>query len=100
MPWCDDCAKFWTPSSMRPDGTCPVCGRHLGKPTEADRLAAAAEADEGVARPTGPYTAKNLDLKRLAGEDAKAPWHFKLLVVAVVLYLGWRVVQVILWLVR
>jgi hypothetical protein len=28
-----------------------------------------------------------------------APWHFKLLVVAVVLYLGWRLVQLVGWLV-
>jgi hypothetical protein len=29
----------------------------------------------------------------------KAPWHFKLLVVAVVLYLGWRAVQLVEWVV-
>jgi hypothetical protein len=29
----------------------------------------------------------------MAGEDAKAPWHFKLLVLLVALYLGWRLVQ-------
>lgn len=27
----------------------------------------------------------------------KAPWHFKLLLVAVVLYLGWRLVQLVIW---
>jgi hypothetical protein len=100
VPWCDDCAKFWTPSSMRPDGSCPTCGRHLGKPTDADRLAAAAEAEAGVEHPEGPYTAKNLDLKALAGEPPQAPWHFKLLVVLVAAYLVWRVVQLIIWLVR
>jgi len=102
VPWCDDCAKFWTPSSMRPDGTCPSCGRHLGKPTDADRIAAAAEAEaeQGVPQPRGPYTAKNLDLKQMAGEDGKAPWHFKLLVVLVAAYLLWRVVQLVVWLVR
>jgi len=36
-----------------------------------------------------------------AGIDAqpKAPWHFKLLVVAVVVYLGWRLVQMVGWIV-
>ena len=36
-----------------------------------------------------------------AGEAAepKAPWHFKLLVAAVALYLLWRLVQMITWLV-
>lgn len=28
------------------------------------------------------------------------PWHFKLLVVALVVYLGWRAVQGIVWVVR
>lgn len=41
-------------------------------------------------------TAENLDLRALAaegGDDATAPWHFKLLVVGVTLYLGWRIVD-------
>jgi len=39
--------------------------------------------------------ADNIDLKQLAGktdDDAKAPWHFKLLVFMLLAYLGWRVV--------
>ena len=63
MPWCDDCSKFWTPSSMRSDGSCPTCGRVIAPPQSA-------------------------------------PWHFRLLMVAVVLYLGWRLVQGIEWLVH
>ena len=36
----------------------------------------------------------------LAGEEPPpVPWHFKFLVVATVLYLGWRAVQGIIWLV-
>ncbi|MCB0970904.1 MAG: hypothetical protein KDA97_05210 [Acidimicrobiales bacterium] len=33
------------------------------------------------------------------GADAstKAPWHFWVLVVALVAYLGWRLVEVIIW---
>ena len=42
-------------------------------------------------------TARNLDLKKLAGDDAKVPWHFKVLMLAVALYLGWRLVQLIGW---
>jgi len=60
---------------MTDDGRCPSCGRTLESPR---------------------HTAGNIDLRSLAagGEvDAKAPWHFKLLVVALVLYLGWRVVD-------
>ncbi len=64
MPWCDDCAKYWAPSAMTPEGTCPTCGRDLDVPTTPSD-----GADE---------------------EEEKAPWHFKLLVVALVVYLGWR----------
>jgi len=41
-------------------------------------------------------TAKTLDLRALAstdGQDEKAPWHFKLLVSALVIYISWRVVS-------
>jgi hypothetical protein len=82
MPWCEHCAKFWTPSSMKADGACPTCGRVLpvaGTQTEAE------------ASPT----AKDLNVREMAGEDAKAPWHFKVLVALVVLYLGWRLVQLV-----
>jgi hypothetical protein len=76
MPWCDHCSKFWTPTSVDAEGTCPTCGRPLG-------------------RPAGPVTADDLDLKELAGEDARAPWHFKLLIVLVVLYVAWRIIDLI-----
>lgn len=42
-------------------------------------------------------SARDLDLKKLAAgddsEDLSAPWHFKLLVGALVAYLGWRIVD-------
>jgi len=66
MPWCEECAKYWTPNSMNDDGTCPACGRVVEAPVEDET----GESDEG------------------------APWHFKLLVVALVVYLGWRFVQI------
>lgn len=31
-------------------------------------------------------------------EDLKTPWSFKVMVVLVVLYLGWRLIQGIVWL--
>ena len=66
MPWCEECSKYWTPSAMRGDGTCPTCGRDLA--------AAAVRTQEQV-------------------DEESSPWHFKLMVVALVLYLGWRVVE-------
>jgi len=83
MPWCEDCAKYYAPSAMKDDGTCPTCGRSL-------------EAQQ-------PITAKNVNVKALAAggdgseDQAKAPWHFKLLMVGLALYLGWRLVQLILY---
>jgi hypothetical protein len=42
----------------------------------------------------GRVSADNLDLKKMAGmDDEKLPWHFKLLVFLLVMYLGWRVVD-------
>jgi hypothetical protein len=68
MPWCEPCAKYWTPNSMQNDGTCPVCGEQV---------------IEGHAHSDAETAA-----------DEKAPWHFKLMVVALVLYLGFRLVDV------
>ncbi len=77
MPWCEDCAKYMAPSAMNEDGSCPTCGRQLAEQQ--------------------PITAKNINLRKLAagadGEEVKTPWHFKLLMVLLALYLGYRVVQ-------
>ncbi len=45
----------------------------------------------------GQLTAKTLNLKKLAqsstDEDVSVPWHFKLLVGALIMYLSWRVID-------
>lgn len=80
MPWCEDCAKYFAPSAMTAAGECPTCRRPLETPTVERELT----------------TAKNLDLKKLAaGPDADpndegAPWHFKVLMVLMILYFAWR----------
>lgn len=66
MPWCEPCARYHAPSALREDGACPVCGGPVG------------DSEDRAAR---------------AAEDETTPWHFKLLVVATVVYLGWRLVQ-------
>jgi hypothetical protein len=90
VPWCEDCAKYWAPSAMREDGTCPTCGRSLEAPA----------VPSTSTTPSTPITAKNLDLRKLAArsddESESAPWHFKLLMVLLVLYLGWRLVDLFL----
>lgn len=40
------------------------------------------------------------ECKQVIGDPPKTPWHFKLLVVAVVVYLGWRAVQGVVWLIE
>ncbi len=68
MPWCEDCAKYYTPNSVNEDGSCPACGDSLQLPEGAEAT------DEAI--------------------DESTPWHFKLMVVAVVTYLGWRLIDV------
>lgn len=80
MPFCEACARHWTPPSMNPDGTCPTCGVLLVKPRPEVDAGAEPEPDEDE-------------------ERAKVPWHFTLLLVALVLYLGYRAYQGIAWLV-
>lgn len=80
MPYCTECAHYWAPSAMDADGSCPRCHRMLAAGPVSTRT-----------------SAKDLDLKKLAAGDAaddlRAPWHFKLLVGALVVYLGWRIVD-------
>lgn len=71
MPWCEECAKYWTPNSMNDDGTCPACGRVVEAPDVAT----------GTGDPSSADTTT----------DERAPWHFKLLVGSMAVYLAWRV---------
>ena len=78
MPQCLACDRHWTPTSANPDGTCPECGGDLHAPMARSDD----EADVAAERPQ------------------RAPWHFKLLVAAAALYLGWRAVQGVDWIVN
>ncbi|HEX6787153.1 MAG TPA: hypothetical protein VF076_08130 [Acidimicrobiales bacterium] len=96
MPWCEHCAKFWTPSSMKADGSCPTCGRVLPRaPAAAPGEVEPGQADAGEGEPGPALRAKDVNLREMAGKDARAPWHFKLLMVLLAIYLGWRLVQLI-----
>lgn len=77
MPHCQVCDRHWTPTSMRPDGTCPTCGHAL----EARGEPAASRALDGPDEEPVP----------------SAPWHFKVMLVALAIYLAWRAVQGIGW---
>jgi hypothetical protein len=93
VPWCEHCAKFWNPSSMQADGSCPACGRVL--PPGATRPRTDVVAAD---RPEGTVDDGS---RAEPGDDAPgAPWHFWLMVAAITLYLGWRLLQGIGWVVE
>ena len=73
MPWCDTCDRFLSPSTVQVDGACPTCGHPVaGGP---------------------PATAPRGRLRRL-------PWHVKLLLAVLAMYLTFRLIQGIDWLVH
>ncbi len=74
MPWCDRCDRFLSPSTVTVTGTCPACGRAV----EVGEVAKAAAEPE---------------------ELPPVPWHLKLLAVAIVIYLLYRLFQALGWLV-
>ncbi|MFP5257366.1 MAG: hypothetical protein ACLGI8_16135 [Acidimicrobiia bacterium] len=74
MPWCLGCDRFYSPNTLRPDGTCPTCGGQVGDPGSSSAPPAAGEP-----------------------ERDRAPWHFKVLVAATAAYLGWRLLEGIIW---
>jgi hypothetical protein len=82
VPWCDECAKFWSPNSLPTSGACPTCGRVIGAASAHRAVAEDGTVDEGE-----PI------------DDYKAPWHFKLMIVLAAVYLAWRFIQVATWIV-
>ena len=55
---------------MNDDGTCPTCGEQVVEGREHGAAHADGDGDE------------------------KAPWHFKLMIAALTVYLGWRLVDI------
>jgi hypothetical protein len=74
VPTCAACDRYLTPSTVRPDGTCPECGQ----PVDPAALAPAEGEPED--------------------EETSVPWHLKLFGGALALYLGYRCFQLIEWL--
>lgn len=79
MPWCEECSRFYTPSTLTPNGDCPS-GHHVADPEPAGLVQSGAAPRE-------------------EDHESKVPWHFWLLLAAVVVYLGWRLIQGIEWLI-
>jgi hypothetical protein len=80
MPWCEECDRFYTPSTLSTGGDCPE-GHHVADAPDAGGLA---QSDAGDGE---------------SGEQKfRVPWHFWLLVAVLVVYLGYRLIQLISWL--
>mgnify|MGYP003425744029 FL=1 len=88
MPWCTDCNRFYTQSTLNPDGTCP--DGHQAAPLPPPGVAASNEAI--------PTDAVDADQEAKASGKV-APWHFWVMVVVLSIYLGWRLVQGLVWLI-
>lgn len=69
MPWCDTCDEYRAPTALTATGACAVCDSKVDVE----------------------------DLRNPA--TTKAPWHFWVMIAALVVYLGWRLVQGIIWLI-
>jgi len=86
VPWCDGCDRFLSPSTVQVDGTCPWCGRsvepghaHTHAHAEAQKSDAVEDDDDEDLPPI--------------------PWHLWLLAGALAVYLGYRAMQGIEWLI-
>jgi hypothetical protein len=79
VPSCPACGHYLTPTSMKPDGSCPFCFQTV----DYKRARKAAELREKGEEPEAIVT---------------APWHFKLLVGGTAVYLGYRFLEGVQWL--
>jgi hypothetical protein len=64
VPFCPECDRFYNPNTLTETGDCPD-GHH-------------------VADPSDPAQAES---------PAPVPWHFKVMLTLLVLYLTWRFIQ-------
>ena len=100
MPWCTGCDRFLSPSTVTPEGTCPTCGRAVDPGRAHAPGAEPAEATERRARRARRREQSAADTPGDDEEPLPVPWHLKLLVGAVALYLGYRAYEGIAWVVR
>lgn len=107
---------------MNPDGSCPTCGARLalvipagavkpdpgsagegtlglaGRDAAAPSAAASEAEDAGSGRPArATDTSEGAEIGE--PERTPVPWHFTLLLVALVLYLGFRAYEGVAWVV-
>ena len=120
MPWCPECDRFLSPATVTAEGSCPRCGL-LVEPGRARAPEPDAGPSSAAGSPTAPSSTSDAAPAvgsagnvGAAGEADKAdeghegdgeglppvPWHLKLMVGALAVYLGWRAMQGIEWVAR
>jgi hypothetical protein len=85
VPWCAPCDRFLSPSTVLADGTCPSCGRVV----DPGRARRATAVNPAPAPASGPVEEPAVPV----------PWHLKLLLVALAIYLAYRAYQGVAWVV-
>jgi hypothetical protein len=88
VPWCKTCDRFLNPPTVNPDGSCPHCGQFV----EPGHAHEAAEYRGEV----DPAEAAAQEWDRDADKTG-LPWHLKLILLALALYLGWRAYEALAW---
>lgn len=63
MPYCAGCDRFYNPNTLDDGGDCPA-GHHVADPSESSEVA-----------------------------ELPVPWHFKVMLFLLIVYLGWRFIQ-------
>jgi hypothetical protein len=87
VPWCAACDRFLSPSTVHADGTCPTCGH----PVDAGHAQSASLNEPTAPTALEANTEEPLD---------PVPWHFKLMLGALAIYLGYRAFQGVEWVVQ
>ena len=72
MAWCETCNRYLAPPTVRPDGTCPTCRQIVENGRAGSELVTRTELPP-------------------------VPWHFKLLLGAAAVYLGYRFWEMGAW---
>lgn len=91
MPWCPACDRFLSPPTVTPEGACPKCGRQV-EPGRSRPAGSAPPRPDGAPGPDGVPTTEE--------ELPPVPRHLKFLGAAMVVYLGYRFLQGVEWVVH
>ncbi len=85
MPWCPTCDRFLSPPTVTPEGHCPSCGHPV---------------EPGRSHPPAAPTTDTEDMPAAEEEQPPVPLHLKILGAALVVYLGWRFIQGVEWVIH